>query len=194
VEQLVPLAAVELHGRHMLNNVLAATAVGAIADVGPKAMVDAVRGFRGLPHAMEPVAEIHGVRFVNDSKATNVEAAQRSIETFPRGVVPIVGGRFKGGDLRRLRGPLSAGAVAVVTIGEAAPLVREALAGVVPVIDAVSMRDAVERAYVAAGSGGVVLLAPACASLDWFLDYAERGDVFKAEVARLKLAVEGRER
>lgn len=191
VEQCVPVSAVELSGRHMLNNVLAATAVSAIANVQPKAMVDGLAGFRGLPHAMEPVGEIRGVRFVNDSKATNVEAARRSIESFPRGVVPIVGGRFKGGDLRQLRGPLSTGAVAVVAIGEATQLVHEALEGVVPVIDASSMREAVERAYAAAAFRGVVLLAPGCASLDWFRDYAERGEVFKAEVARLKLAVEG---
>ena len=176
IDRLVPLTAVELTGRHMLNNVLAATAVASIAEVSPQAMVEALRGFHGLAHVMEPVAEIRGVRFVNDSKATNVEAAQRSIESFPRGVVAIVGGRFKGGDLRQLREPLSVGAVAVVAIGEAAPLVRDALQGVVPVIDAASMREAVERGYEAAAPGGVVLLAPACASFDWFRDYAERGE------------------
>jgi UDP-N-acetylmuramoylalanine--D-glutamate ligase len=126
------------------------------------------------------------VRFVNDSKATNVEAAGRSIESFPRGVVAIVGGRFKGGDLRELRAPLAAHGKAVVAIGEAAPLVRNALAGVVPVVDAASMREAVARAYEAAVPDGVVLLAPACASFDWFRDYAERGQSFKDEVARLK--------
>jgi len=137
------------------------------------------------------VAEIRGVRFVNDSKATNVEAAQRSIESFPRGLVAIVGGHFKGGELRQLREPLSVGAVAVVAIGTAASMVREALQGVVPVLDAASMREAVERGYEAAAPGGVVLLAQACASFDWFRDYAERGDTFKAEVIRLKRAVEG---
>ena len=190
-DRLIPLTAVELTGRHMLNNVLAATAVASIAGVPPQAMVEALRGFQGLPHVMEPVAEIRGVRFVNDSKATNVEAAQRSIESFPRGVVAIVGGHFKGGDLRQLREPLSAGAVAVVAIGTAAPMVHDALQGVVPVLEAASMREAVGRGYEAAPPGGVVLLAPACASFDWFRDYAERGDVFKAEVIRLKRAVEG---
>jgi len=191
-DRLVPLTAVELTGRHMLNNVLAATAVASIAKVSPEAMVEALRGFRGLPHVMEPAGEIRSVRFVNDSKATNVEAAQRSIESFPRGVVAIIGGHFKGGDLRQLREPLSAGAVAVVAIGSAAPLVHDALQGVVPVLDAASMREAVERGYEAAAPGGVVLLAPACASFDWFRDYADRGDTFKAEVIRLKQAVEGK--
>ena len=188
---LVPVAAVELSGRHMLSNVLAATAVASIAGVRPLAMTDALRGFRGLPHVMEPAGTVRGVRFVNDSKATNVEAAQRSIESFPGRLAAIIGGHFKGGDLRQLRESLSAGAVAVVAIGEAAPLVHEALDDVVSVVDASSMREAVERGYEAAAPAGVVLLAPACASFDWFHDYIDRGDTFKAEVARLKLAVEG---
>ena len=121
---------------------------------------------------------------------TNVEAARRSIESFPRGVVAIVGGRFKGGDLTRLREPLAASGTAVIAIGEATPLLHQALDGVVPVIDAGSMREAVERGYEAAGEGGVVLLAPACASFDWFRDYAERGNTFKEEVTRLKRRME----
>ena len=192
-ERLFPVPAVELTGRHMLNNVLAATAAASIAGATPQAMTDALRGFHGLEHVMEPAGDIRGVRFVNDSKATNVEAARRSIESFPGGVVAIIGGRFKGGDLRQLREPLSAGGRAVVAIGEAAPLVHEALGGVVPVVEAVSMRDAVERGYEAAAPSGVVLLAPACASFDWFRDYAERGNVFKEEVARLKRATEHRD-
>ena len=186
IEPFVPIAAVELTGRHMLGNVVAATAVASIAGVSPRAMVDGLRGFRGLAHVMEPVGEIDGVRFVNDSKATNVEAARRSIESFERNVVALIGGKYKGGDLRELAEPLAARGRAVVAIGEAAPLVRDALAGVVPVYEASSMREAVERGYDAAKPDGVVLLAPACASFDWFRDYAERGEVFKREVERLK--------
>jgi UDP-N-acetylmuramoylalanine--D-glutamate ligase len=149
-------------------------------------MVAALRGFRGLAHVMEPAGEIGGVRFVNDSKATNVEAAARSIESFDAGVVAIVGGRFKGGDLRALRAPLTARGKAVVAIGEASPLVRQALADVVPVVEAGSMREAVAHGFALAAGAGVVLLAPACASFDWFRDYAERGRVFKEEVVRLQ--------
>ena len=189
-ERLLPRSAVELTGRHMLNNVLAATAAASLADCPPHAMTAALRGFHGLEHVMEPAGEIRGVQFVNDSKATNVEAARRSIESFPRGVVAIVGGRFKGGDLTQLREPLAASGKAVVAIGEAAPLVHKALDGVLPVIDAASMREAVERGYEAAGEAGVVLLAPACASFDWFRDYSERGNTFKEEVRRLKQQME----
>jgi len=184
VEELVPLDAVELPGRHMLNNVLAATAAASIAGASPTAMTEALRGFHGLPHVMEPAGESGGVRFVNDSKATNVEAASRSIESFA-GVVAIIGGRFKGGDLRRLRESLLESGRAVVAIGEAAPLVCAALSSVVQVVVANSMRDAVIRGHELAEPDGVVLLAPACASFDWFRDYAERGESFKEEVRQL---------
>jgi UDP-N-acetylmuramoylalanine--D-glutamate ligase len=194
VERLVPASAVELAGRHMLGNAVAAVAVSAVAGVSPEAMRAGLAGFRGLEHVMEAVGEIAGVRFVNDSKATNVEAALRSIESFPPGVVSIVGGHFKGGDLRDLRPALEERGRAVVAIGTATPLVREALDGVVPVHDAASMREAVETAFRLASPGGTVLLAPACASFDWFRDYAARGEAFKAEVERLRRARESRSR
>ena len=101
-------------------------------------------------------------------------------------VVALVGGRFKGGDLRELRAPLSERGRGVIAIGDAAPLVRDALHDVVPVVTASSMSEAVAQAYEAARPDGVVLLAPACASFDWFKDYAERGQVFKEEVAKLR--------
>jgi UDP-N-acetylmuramoylalanine--D-glutamate ligase len=134
---------------------------------------------------MELVGEIQGVRFVNDSKATNVEAALRSIESFERNLVPIVGGKFKGGDLRLLREPLRGRAKAVVAIGEARPLVREALGDLIDVHEAETFAGAIQRAYALAQPSGVVLLAPACASFDMFRDYADRGRRFKEEVTRL---------
>jgi len=185
-ERLIPVSAVELTGRHMLNNVVAAAAVATLAGLPTGAMTHALRGFHGLEHVMEPVGRIGDVRFVNDSKATNVEAARRSIESFEGAVVAVVGGRFKGGDLRELRAPLSERGRSVIAIGEAAPLVHDALHDVVPVVTASSMSEAVAQAYDAARPDGVVLLAPACASFDWFRDYAERGQVFKEEVLRLK--------
>jgi UDP-N-acetylmuramoylalanine--D-glutamate ligase len=151
-------------------------------------MTTAVDAFHGLEHAMELVGEVHGVRFVNDSKATNVESALRSIESFERDLVPIIGGRFKGGDLRLLRDPLRARAKAVVAIGEARPLVHAALADVLEVHEAENFAEAIDRAYLLAKPSGVVLLAPACASFDMFRDYAERGRRFKDEVKRLMAA------
>jgi len=183
--RLVPLEAIHLLGPHLVGDVMAAATVGAIAGAGPAAMTAAVDGFRGLEHAMELVADSGGVRFVNDSKATNVESALRSIESFERDLVPIIGGRFKGGDFGLLREPLRARAKAVVAIGEASALVRGALEGVVPVYEAPSFADAIAHAYAIAKPAGVVLLAPACSSFDMFHDYAERGRRFKQEVERL---------
>jgi UDP-N-acetylmuramoylalanine--D-glutamate ligase len=184
-ERLVSLDAIHLLGPHLINDVMAAATVGAIAGAAPAAMTAAVDAFHGLEHAMELVADIGGVRFVNDSKATNVESALRSIESFDHDLVPIIGGKFKGGDLRELREPLRARAKAVVAIGESRPLVREALAGAVDVYEADTLGDAIARAYALAKPSGVVLLAPACASFDMFRDYADRGRQFKEAVGRL---------
>jgi UDP-N-acetylmuramoylalanine--D-glutamate ligase len=151
-------------------------------------MTRAVASFRGLEHAMELVAEIDGVQFVNDSKATNVASARSAIESFETNLVPIIGGRFKGGDLRLLRTPVAGRAKGVVALGEARPLVREALADLVPVYEVASLKEAVSTAFEVARPQGVVLLAPACASFDMFQDYAERGRRFKEEVASLARA------
>ena len=183
--RLVPIDAIHLLGAHLVIDVMAAATVGAIAGAQPAAMTKAVEAFRGLEHAMELVAEIGGVRFVNDSKATNVDSARRSIESFERDVVAIIGGRFKGGDFRLLREPLRTRAKAVVAIGEAKELVSQALADVVPVYEAASFEEAIEQAHGIAKPAGVVLLAPACASFDMFRDYAERGRKFKEAVARI---------
>ena len=187
---LVPVSAVRLLGRHLLTDVAAAAAVAEIAGVSPEAMVRAVEGFTGLEHALEPVSSIQGVGFVNDSKATNIEAASRAIESIDQGLVVILGGRFKGGDFGALRAPLVARQASVVAIGEAAPLVAAALAESVPVRDAASMDDAVRLGFAMAPPGGTVLLAPACASFDMFADYAERGRRFKDAVARLAYEVQ----
>ena len=125
------------------------------------------------------------MRFVNDSKATNIEAAHRAIESFPTGVVVILGGRFKGGQWRDLREVVRQRVAAVVAIGESTPQVCLAFADLVTVVEASSMDDAVDRAVALAPPGGVVLLAPACASFDMFRDYAARGQAFKKAVARV---------
>ncbi|HET9705138.1 MAG TPA: UDP-N-acetylmuramoyl-L-alanine--D-glutamate ligase [Vicinamibacterales bacterium] len=181
---LLPVAAVHLHGRHMLSNVVAATAISHLAGASGSSLAKALEDFRGLEHVMELVASRGGVRFINDSKATNVAAAVKSIESFDR-VVAIVGGKFKGGNFGDLAAPLQAHGRAVVAIGEARPMVTSALRGVVPVVEAGTMAEAVRQAWDLALPDGVVLLAPACASFDMFRDYADRGRRFKDEVLRL---------
>jgi UDP-N-acetylmuramoylalanine--D-glutamate ligase len=191
VTPLVPLSSIRLLGRHLFTDVMAATTVARIAGVSRQAMVHAVESFSGLEHALEPVALIDGVRFVNDSKATNVEAAHRAVESFERGLVVIMGGRYKSGDFRVLREPLRSREASVVAIGEATPLIEEALEGAAAVYRSETMSAAVRRAFELAGHDGTVLLAPACASFDMFRDYVERGQAFKAEV--MKLAMEAKQ-
>jgi UDP-N-acetylmuramoylalanine--D-glutamate ligase len=185
-EPLVPLSSIRLLGRHLVADVLAACAVASLAGVDAAAMTRAVEGFSGLEHALEPAGEVGGVRFVNDSKATNIEAARRAIESFGDGLVVILGGRFKGGTFADLAGPLEAKGATVVAIGEARPLIADALGGRITVHEAADMSAAVRTAFASAAPGRTVVLAPACASFDMFRDYAERGRVFKQEVLRLQ--------
>jgi UDP-N-acetylmuramoylalanine--D-glutamate ligase len=181
---LLPVAAVHLQGRHMLSNVAAATAISHLAGASGASLARALEGFRGLEHVMEIVASRGGVRFVNDSKATNVDAAARSIESFDK-VIAIVGGKYKGGDFSDLAAPLRTHGRAVVAIGESRAMVKAALKDVVPVLEAESLGEAVRKAWDLAVPDGVVLLAPACASFDMFTDYADRGRKFKEEVRKL---------
>ncbi len=191
-DPLVPLSAVRLTGRHLLSDVLAASAVASLVGVSAGAMTRAVDGFAGLEHALTPAGEVGGVRFVDDSKATNVAAARCAIESCGDRLVVVMGGRFKGGDLASLVPPLRRRADAVVAIGEARGRMREAFEGAVTVVEAGSLADAVRAAYGLAAPGGTVLLAPACASLDMFRDYAERGRVFVEAVRRLREEEEGK--
>jgi UDP-N-acetylmuramoylalanine--D-glutamate ligase len=135
---------------------------------------------------MELVAERDGVRFVNDSKATNVEAALRSIESFESGLVPIMGGRFKGGDLRLLRAPAGGSREGGRGDRRGAALLREAFSGAVEFHEAESLEEAVRMAFGLARPAGVVLLAPACASFDMFRDYADRGRRFRMKPRGLR--------
>lgn len=188
---LVPVSEVRLIGRHLLADVAAAATIARLAGATTEAIRQAVSEFGGLEHALEPVTVIAGIRFINDSKATNVESARRAIESFEGRLVPIMGGRFKGGDLRDLRPALQGRAKAIIAIGEARPTLRQALGDMLAVVEAGSMAEAVRAALAAAPPGGTVLLAPACASFDMFRDYAERGRVFKQEVQRLAEEFDG---
>jgi len=185
-EPLVPLSSIRLLGPHLVADVVAAAAVAWIAGVPSSAMTRAVERFGGLEHALELAGDVGGVRFVNDSKATNVEAARRAIESFGEGVIVIMGGRFKGGSLDDLRAPLERRRATVVAIGEARPLIRQAFGGALAVHESGDMSAAVRTAFALAVPGATVVLAPACASFDMFRDYAERGRVFKQEVSRLQ--------
>lgn len=191
VEPLMPVSAVNVPGRHILSDVLAATAVSCLAGVPAAAMQRAVEKFHGLEHALQRVDVVDGVQFINDSKATNVASARRAIESFDRGLVVILGGKYKGGDFGDLAEPLRSRGAAVVAIGESQARIHEALDRSVRVTDAASMDDAVQTAARLASDGGTVLLAPACSSFDMFRDYVERGNFFVDAVQKWATARRG---
>jgi UDP-N-acetylmuramoylalanine--D-glutamate ligase len=188
-ELLFRKSEVTLPGAHLGVDLLAAAAAARLLGAPLEAIRRAVRAFSGVEHVLERVAEIGGVAFFNDSKATNVDAARKSLEAFAGPVLAIVGGRYKGGDFADLAPALRERGKAVLAIGEAQERIAAALSDVVPVIPCGTLREAVERAFQAAAPGDTVLLAPACSSFDMFVDYAERGKAFKAEVRRMETAL-----
>lgn len=184
-ERLIAAEELTLTGRHNLANALAALALGEAVGLPRAAMLAALRYYAGLPHRCQRVGEREGVTWVDDSKATNVGAAVAALEGFDRPVVLIAGGDSKAADLAPLKQPVGEHARAVVLLGKDAPRLERLLAGTVPVHRAQSMEEAVGMAATLALPGDVVLLSPACASLDMFTDYRERGERFAAAVRGL---------
>jgi UDP-N-acetylmuramoylalanine--D-glutamate ligase len=184
-ERVLPVASVRLPGAHNLENVLAAALAGRLLGVPAASIRRTVRGFRGLEHRLEAVLAVRGVRFVNDSKATTVDATRKALASFDRPVVLVLGGRGKGGDFSPLRAAVRGRVRTAVLVGEAADKIEAALGGAVPVVRAATYREVVRSAFAAARRGDVVLLAPACTSWDMFRNFEERGRTFKAEVRRL---------
>jgi UDP-N-acetylmuramoylalanine--D-glutamate ligase len=185
VETLFPLASVTLPGAHLAADLLAAACAARLLGVPAEAVARAVAAFEGVAHVLERVAEVRGVRFFNDSKATNVAAARKSLEALDGPLVAILGGRYKGGDFGELADVVRQRVKAVVAIGEARERVAAALSAAAPVVPCDGMGEAVERAYALCGPGDTVVLAPGCSSFDMFRDYAERGDRFAAAAPAL---------
>jgi len=181
---VVAAESLALPGAHNLENALAALAAAECLGVPQAAIVSALTRFEGLPHRSQLVAEAGGVRWVDDSKGTNVDATARSLEGYaPGSVLLILGGRDKHGDFAALAELVRRNARVVLTIGEAAPVIEKALVGAAPIERAQTMDAAVARAARLARPGDTVLLSPACASFDQYRNYEERGDHF-ARLAR----------
>jgi UDP-N-acetylmuramoylalanine--D-glutamate ligase len=179
----------QLKGLHNAQNVLAALAAGLACGATPDSMRETVRRFPPVEHRLERVAEVEGVTFYNDSKATNVDAALKALEALadePGDIVMILGGRGKNAPYEPLAPLLRAKARALVLLGEDADRIESELAGVAPILRAGDLTDAVRRAHAAARRGDIVLLAPACASWDMFQSYEHRGRVFKEAVKELR--------
>ena len=184
-DQHQPLPPMPLPGAHNMENALAAAAVGRIAGLSDDAIKLAIRSFRGVEHRLELVGEWAGVRWFNDSKATNPDAGRVAVNAFPGApVVLIAGGYGSGFELSAWVADVLAKTEAVVLIGASAELLQEALRNHSKVVRASSLEEAVEMAANLSSHGGVVLLSPAYKSYDKFKDYEERGNKFKALVRK----------
>lgn len=181
----IPRHAVPLFGAHNLENVMASLLVTALCGVPVPKAAQGLAAFRGLAHRLEKVRELDGVAWFNDSKATNVGAAAKSLESFAGGVVLILGGKDKGGDFKELVPLIRERAAHLVLMGQARRRIAAQIGAVVPASEAEDMAAAIRAARAAAPRGGVVLLAPACASFDQYANFEERGDDFRRRVLEL---------
>jgi UDP-N-acetylmuramoylalanine--D-glutamate ligase len=176
-----------IRGPHNLANSLAAALAATVLGVGPEIIRKKIRDFPGLEHRLEYVDTVEGIEFINDSKATNLDALERALEATPSPSVLIAGGRDKGGDWTRISDLVERSVRSVLAIGEARDKIVSALSGTVDVETAESLEEAVLRAYQTTRDGDVVLLSPGCASFDMFEDFEHRGREFKRLVRQLKV-------
>lgn len=183
---LVATSDIPLLGAHNVANTLASALAVAVADSAHRTpaarakLVEGIRSFRALPHRLEVVAEVDGVLWIDDSKATNVSSARVAIDAMTRPTVVLLGGKHKNEPYTTLLDSLTAHASLVIAYGEAAPIIEADLSGHVPLVRiGSSFHDVMECARAAARPGGAVLLSPACSSYDMFTNYEERGETFK---------------
>ncbi|HET7042761.1 MAG TPA: cyanophycin synthetase, partial [Gemmatimonadales bacterium] len=181
---LMPRAELPLLGDHNVANALAAALAATRAGGDPALVAAGLRTFRAIPHRVEPVREVDGVLWINDSKSTNITSTEVAIAAVDRPLVLLLGGRHKGEPYTRLAGPLRGRCRAVVAYGEAGPLVVRDLSDHVRVVPAGDFDDVVATARRLASPGDAVLLSPACSSYDMFKNYEERGAAFRAWVGR----------
>jgi UDP-N-acetylmuramoylalanine--D-glutamate ligase len=182
------LSEIPLKGTHNVENVLAAVCVGSILGCPPEVIRQTIRNFKAVEHRLEYVATIRGVEYYNDSKATNVDATMKAIESFPANIHLILGGKDKGSDYSVLNDLLGQRVKRVYTIGAAAAKIESQILKTTPIFHAETLDVAVKRAASEARPGDIVLLAPACASFDQFNNYEQRGRVFKEVVRELSTA------
>ena len=186
VETIAPLADIFLRGQHNVENVLAATACALWAGLPPDVIRRGIARFRGVPHRIELVRDLHGVHYYNDSKGTNVASTIKALESFSEGIVLIAGGVGKNQDFTPLAAAAQGRVSQAILLGEDAGQIADVLgpAGI-PVRFAASIEAALHAARAVAGPGDVVLLSPACASFDMFDNYEHRGDIFRGLVQSL---------
>lgn len=182
--EIMQVSEIPLKGAHNLENVLAAVCASALMGCAPEKIREAVRDFKAVEHRLEFVVSIRGVDYYNDSKATNVDATIKALESFPANIHLILGGKDKGSDYGVLNDLLKQRVKRVYTIGAAAEKIESQIKNV-EVVHAETLENAIRRANAVAEPGDVVLLAPACASFDQFKNYEQRGRLFKEIVQAL---------
>lgn len=175
-----------LNGEHNLDNCLASGLTSFILGIEPEVIKDVLYNFKTLKHRFEFVDTINGIKFIDDSKATNIDSVRRAIQSSPKGIILIAGGRDKGGDYRVLAKLLKQKVRSMLLIGEAKEKIGQALSGVISISFADTLNDAVKEAFKIAKRGDTVLLSPMCSSFDMFKDYKERGEVFRRAIEDLK--------
>ena len=183
--EIMLVSEIPLKGAHNVDNVLAAVCTAALMGCRPDQIRKAVANFKAVEHRIEYVATINGVEYFNDSKATNVDATIKAVESFPKNIHLILGGKDKGTPYTVLRDLLRERVKRVYTIGAAAAKIEAEIQGSTEVVHAETLENAIKRAHAVAQPGDVVLLAPACASFDQFKSYEHRGRLFKEVVKGL---------
>lgn len=184
-DEIYPLEMIKLPGVHNIENIMAALVAARRCGCHPSSIISAVDEFKGIPHRIEYVGQKNETEFYDDSKATNVGAVVRALETFTGPVILLLGGRNKGGDFSVLSGPITEKVKQLVLFGEAGEEINSIIGGIVPTRRVLSLADAVRFACDCSFFGDVVLLSPGCASFDEFANYKERGRYFKKLVRAL---------
>ncbi len=176
---------IKLPGMHNLENVLAASTAAIVAGIKPEIIGETLKNFCGLEHRLEFVKETKGVKYINDSKATNVYSTLVAIESFSSKIILIMGGRDKGSGYLPLKKLIKEKVKLLIVLGEAGDLIKERLSGVAEIIKVSGVREAVEVAYNNSDRQDVVLFSPGCSSYDQFKNFRERGRFFKSEVEKI---------
>jgi UDP-N-acetylmuramoylalanine--D-glutamate ligase len=185
-EVLMPIKDVNLSGKHNLNNGLATALAARASEIKNDAIRESLRTFEGVEHRLELVRTVDGVKYINDSKATNINAVWYALDSFDVPMTLILGGRDKGNDYSELADQIRKKVHTIIAIGEARPMIEEQLKSVVPNFATVdTMNEAVRKGKEVAKRGEIVLLSPACASFDMYENYEQRGKEFKKAVNRL---------
>jgi UDP-N-acetylmuramoylalanine--D-glutamate ligase len=183
--EIMLVSEIPLKGAHNIENVLAGVCAGVLMGCSPEQIGKAIQAFKAVEHRLEYVATIKGVEYFNDSKATNVDATIKALESFPKNIHLILGGKDKGSDYTVLNDLLRERVKRVYTIGAAAEKIESHIKGAAEIVHTETLENAIRRAAAVAEPGDIVLLAPACASFDQFQSYNHRGRVFKEVVHNL---------